>query len=241
MAIKDTTSQEKLNFWNEEQHLNDLGISFFVDALKLDRVKEIPDDIRSHVESCHRCKSEIWGLYELLKDQDYSGQGTHPFFGEGVADWAGADKELRELKTGEWKFIFRIAAIVLISSTLGLYLFIGKFGSNGSKPEIAENFTPSPNLEDLVGESYRAYSTEVLSPENGRNYNGAIDFRWESDYEGPLVLKILNNKEKVVGEFVVLENQLHFKENLPPGLYYWKLETEDELLYIGKFYVGKPE
>lgn len=237
MKIKKT----KFIFFNNRHHLNDQGISLFVDALKLNRVKQVPDDIRAHVETCHRCRMEIMGLYGVVREQDYSDQGIHPFLGEGAADFTAAEKKSTGLKAGEWKFIFRIAAVIIIFIALGLYVFWGKLSPGRSNKIIAENFTPSPNLENLVNESYRAYSVEVLSPENGRNYSRAINFRWESDYVGPFFLKILNNRENIVREFTVRENQFHFKEKLPRGLYYWKLETEEELLYIGKFYVGKPE
>jgi hypothetical protein len=28
-----------------------------------------------------------------------------------------------------------------------------------------------------------------------------------------------------------------FSQKIPPGLYYWKLESKDELLFLGKFLV----
>ncbi|NIV13491.1 MAG: hypothetical protein GWN62_20060, partial [Aliifodinibius sp.] len=69
-----------------------------------------------------------------------------------------------------------------------------------------------------------------------------IEFRWtlQAEYAentGPLELRILDNKQKLLYTFQVSENQLAFDEKLEPGLYYWALLSENEMIYLGKFFV----
>ena len=52
-----------------------------------------------------------------------------------------------------------------------------------------------------------------------------------------LVLKILNNKGTEVYSAEAEKNEYVFKETLNPGLYYWKLEYREEMLFVGKFRV----
>ena len=58
-------------FFYESGHLNDEGVALFVDALKLDTVNQIPEQIRRHVEDCAECKTSITGVLTLLEKEDY--------------------------------------------------------------------------------------------------------------------------------------------------------------------------
>jgi hypothetical protein len=64
-----------------------------------------------------------------------------------------------------------------------------------------------------------------------------ILFVWKTQESGPFTVKILSNTEKVSKSMRVEKSRLLFTGKLNPGLYYWKLECKDELLYVGKFMV----
>ena len=49
------------------------------------------------------------------------------------------------------------------------------------------------------------------------------------------------NRAEVLHPVPVQGNHLTFREKLAPGLCYWKLESKEELLHVGKFYVGRKE
>lgn len=111
-----------------------------------------------------------------------------------------------------------------------------------SSPDLqaryAANFEPSPNLEDLISEAYRSGEIELLSPTLETQYHGKMHFRWKTAYGGSIYLKILNHQEEPLYQYETAQSEFSFTQPLPPGLYYWKLETDEELLQVGKFTVG---
>ena len=146
-------------------------------------------------------------------------------------------KQLSLSTQPRWLYASAAIAVLII---FGLVVF-NKLKSPVSADFYAANFEASPNLEDMVGQVFRStYSLKVLSPEKGVNLKGEITFQWEIQYDGELYLKILNNVEDVIWEEMTKSNDYRFTNELAPGLYYWKLETEDRLLYVGKFFVKKP-
>lgn len=109
------------------------------------------------------------------------------------------------------------------------------------EPNYAANFTPYPVYEYEIGEATRStdYSIKVLSPNIGEDIKDSIHFIWESDYSGPLYLKIFTNRDSLIFSEQPEDNKVVFTKKLKPGLYYWKLIGKDDLLYIGKFYMNK--
>jgi len=112
-----------------------------------------------------------------------------------------------------------------------------------AKPDLdmsqayAANFEPLPYYEELIADVTRSHSIDVLSPKNGEKMSDRILFRWEMITDEAIHLKILNNRGEKIFDFTPEQNKFIFAEKLVPGLYYWKLETADEFLYVGKFLV----
>ena len=50
-------------------HLNDLGVSRFVDALRSGKMAELPRELTAHVEACKECKKAIMQLHALVPDE----------------------------------------------------------------------------------------------------------------------------------------------------------------------------
>lgn len=127
---------------------------------------------------------------------------------------------------------------------IGLPLGYLKYFHQTSSPESgAENFQPA-RLDNLIQQIYQSPTLLALvSPPNDTSFVGKIVFRWElaeeQQYTGAFELRILNNKEEEMYRFKSASRQFQFDKKLKPGLYYWALLTENEMAYLGRFYVKK--
>jgi hypothetical protein len=110
-----------------------------------------------------------------------------------------------------------------------------------SEPNYAANFTAYPIYEYAIDEATRStdYSINIISPKIGEDVKDGLQFRWETDYKGPLYLEIFTNRDSLIFNEQPEDNKLVSAKKLKPGLYYWKLISKDDLLYVGKFLVGK--
>jgi len=70
----------KEQFFDENGHLNDSGISLYTEGILLKRVKEVPKNITKHLETCPHCAVEAMDFYEFMKDEDLSHLNPHPYF-----------------------------------------------------------------------------------------------------------------------------------------------------------------
>lgn len=110
-------------------------------------------------------------------------------------------------------------------------------GVKENRYQTPPNYRVNPNLEVMVGSQSRSVDVQIQSPRNNVYLKGDILFSWEEAGLKPLHLKILNNRNEALFEYEVDKNQLEFKKKLRPGLYYWKLESKHDLLYVGKFFI----
>ena len=99
------------------------------------------------------------------------------------------------------------------------------------------NFKVNPNLEYMINSQSRNISIPIISPKNNSTFEKEIKFSWEPTKNKNLQIKILDNKNNVLLQYSVKKNEFLLKEQLYPGLYYWKLENQSDLLYVGKFYI----
>ena len=124
-----------------------------------------------------------------------------------------------------------------------------------NKNDFAEltgtSFKPVTYLDEWVTENVRSENNiidTVFSPGiEEKFYDSKITFQWKMNkvLEG-ITIKIMNNLEKEIfnstldndqyPKFTIQANPEIFKQ---PGLYYWRLEDEEEVLYVGKFYFLK--
>ncbi|MBN2008189.1 zf-HC2 domain-containing protein [candidate division KSB1 bacterium] len=111
------------------------------------------------------------------------------------------------------------------------------------KPEMqdafAANFEPTPYLETMVSDATRSSSLNVLSPGIGDQVKSPIIFQWRSGDVPVAAMKILNNRGAEILRLVPKSDSLVVDQKLNPGLYYWKLESDDDLLFLGKFFISK--
>ena len=103
----------------------------------------------------------------------------------------------------------------------------------------AANFEESESLEFLMDQSYTSSDDLlIISPLKGEVVYEEVWFEWNYKPEEQLILHILDNRENVIFKFTLRDSELAFNladNELEPGLYYWKLESEDDMLYLRKF------
>ncbi len=111
--------------------------------------------------------------------------------------------------------------------------------SQAASVKNPEDFRASYNLESLVETNFRSNSIKVIAPRTTQSYTigQVISFNFVNSINETLFIKVLNNKERNIFTTDFTGNQYKLTKKLQPGLYYWKLETEDDLLYVGKFLV----
>lgn len=115
-------------------------------------------------------------------------------------------------------------------------------GPNQTSPEFAENKLWEKRIRNTQTRSQsRPPYFRLLSPEiNQRLPQGNIRFAWQGEPESKLFLGLLNNRnQKVVYTEVKNQEWVLFQKGhpLPPGRYYWVLETENETVLVGKFFI----
>jgi hypothetical protein len=108
----------------------------------------------------------------------------------------------------------------------------------GNFNKKTDAFAINYNLESMVDSRSRSFVVEVYAPANNTYLENQILFSWREFGHVPLNLVILNNRNETVIKSPVSNSQFKFTDKLPPGCYYWKLESADELYYVGKFFIA---
>jgi hypothetical protein len=102
---------------------------------------------------------------------------------------------------------------------------------------LALRYQVNPNLENMIGSRLRSGLFEALTPKNNSVLTIPIQFSWKNEFLTPHTLKIVNNMNDLLFQYTIKGNSFEFREKLHPGLYYWKIENQNELLYVGKFFI----
>ena len=64
-------------------HLTDEEFALYVDAIILNSLDRLPNEILCHMMECARCKEELMELLNLVEAQkSHTRPETHPFFGQ---------------------------------------------------------------------------------------------------------------------------------------------------------------
>lgn len=137
----------------------------------------------------------------------------------------------------------------LLSFFVILFLFQAKvLAGNGqaSKPagKKKSTFNENKHWEQRLSEKLRSTNeVRMKSPLFGTNYQSdQIAFEWENGHSDKMFLGLMSNENKEVfyKEVSGSKKVIDTKEiALKPGLYYWVLESEDDILAVGKFYYKK--
>ena len=112
-----------------------------------------------------------------------------------------------------------------------------------------KEFQTNPYYEDWINENTRGENNiieKVISPVNEKIFYTDITFKWIMKADSPVLLSILKNSEEKIflteietggsGSIIKSVSKDTFKKS---GLYYWRIEDDKEVLYVGKFYFLK--
>jgi hypothetical protein len=242
--------------FDEAHHLTDEGIALYVDALKLGRTAALPAPIREHVQECLACKQEVTGLFALDAEIDHAMDGTPPVHGQP----APRVRDRRMIYRMAAGFAIFIGLGALTWSLLphrpdGIHVqpsvATTERADTTTGPEargipphtthpsalLAARLEPSPDLEELVNDGTRSGETVVHGPANGAVVHDGIRFSWTTHTRPPFTLTVLDNRRHTVHTAQSTTASLTLAQQLKPGLYYWKLSAEGDLLHVGKFIV----
>jgi hypothetical protein len=145
-------------------------------------------------------------------------------------------KNLFQQPQPTWAYAGALAAIIVLVVMLPS-LFQDK---------ISPAFMVNESIEQYLGETRRSsdnlFEVAILSPGIGEEFSGNIPIEWEAKkdglaYTGMLDLKIMNNKENIIQTRQTKGKDASVINISQPGLYYWTLEYEGEMLYLGKFII----
>lgn len=245
-------------FFTGRHHLTDEGVALYVDALRLERTVELPAEIRIHVEGCEECQRRIVESHDMMRVIPADRTTPHPYFDRQVREpavrytayrIAAAAAGVALLAAGYYAIAVRDTAPPAYTEQEHIRTVQQPDTDRADavpepstpakttpEPLLADNFTESPNMEDLVQTGFRSISVDVITPLNGDVVTVPIRFQWKSAGE-KLTLKILTNRERTVMSQAVTGDEYTVQKKLAPGLYYWKLETKKELVYTGKFLI----
>jgi hypothetical protein len=247
-----------VSLFKSDSHLSDEGVALYVDALKLRRSEELPDEVRDHAANCRSCRKEVTGLFSLLVEENYSAMAPHPFFDRQTE---GRDKNAR--------WIYRIAALFVAGIGIALFAYLvypgrpdvksvpphassgnvmlsdsaavngpgDSGGEDAAGTLYADNFARLPELEGLVEAETRSSSIDAAAPKAGITVSQPVIFDWKAEVNAPLLLSVLTNKDSLVHRSRIAKLPYVLRSSLAPGLYYWKLENGEEVVFVGKFFV----
>jgi len=138
------------------------------------------------------------------------------------------------VSTFQPRWIYATAGVAIF--ILCVVIYRGAF-MPGTVDRVSNPFAVSPYLEEMIIDVSRSYSLIVHMPQPGDTIAGDPFFQWEKIEIQPIHLKILNNRGEELFTVTPEGHRYIHRQKLEPGLYYWKLESEEDLLFVGKFFV----
>ena len=157
--------------------------------------------------------------------------------------------QMRHQRRG-WSPAALYAAAAVLILYLGFKIWLDSGGldtvpGNHSIRELAgEAFKASPGFEARIADASRGLlqnNITRIAPRNDAIFGGeirGIEFAFDTLAYGPVWrVQILNNREEMVARVDQLKDKFRFSGSLEPGLYYWTLENDRDVVDFGKFYV----
>lgn len=236
----------------DQKNRTDLIEKYLLNELSNSEMREFEE----HFLSCDECFEEIHATSQLTS---FIKEEGHELFKEFTTQ-AERDSPFNLIDFLKGFFAFNFSAKPVLSYAFmavfsGLIIFTVFSNQNdqiiGSKmdpDQLSEltrlypaAFNPAADLEGLISQEFRSEtSLDVKLPENNMVFNESVEFSWELNSGGKLNIKILDNNEKVIANSENLDGKFSLDvnaEGLTTGLYYWKLENSDDLMYVGRFYI----
>jgi len=110
--------------------------------------------------------------------------------------------------------------------------------SNSSAHQLLA-YAPSKQLNTLcerfIDAALRNADVKVESLHHIKSRSNQVELKWSKNNNQVLIVEVYNNTGEVIGEYVTNNSSIKPNCLTKPGLYYWKLLSEDfDLLFCGK-------
>jgi hypothetical protein len=235
------------------EHLTDEELAVYVDGWRTHKMDTIPADLLDHVKQCFECREAVIEVSAAVPDDLF---------------WGNSRGSTEKKLAGQFSpGIFRIAAGIVLVLGIGALVYVVSTHWNTTEPEvkrplvvedtssllrgpIADNgntssgahdpFARMPMYDRLAHETFRSSSASAMQPENGDTVSLNQKFTWDGgNSKEPFRLTILDNSGRERIQARLLSSTYQLKPGLSEGRYYWKVEQEGSLLFVGEFLIAK--
>ncbi|MEZ4888482.1 MAG: hypothetical protein R3E32_27390 [Chitinophagales bacterium] len=205
-------------YFDSDGHLTTIARAMYADAMKLDKVTQLPDSVQEHTNVCNYCSSLIVVLFDAIEGIDYQDLAPHPVFEQNEKSHYSISDNPQNIEAILQQLMAEAVEIPSMERLL-------KTQSNYRKSDI----------EDL----------QVIQPLPNALYFNSVDFQFEKPLSHITDLSIRNHKGRVFKASLPIDTKdytLTFspRENFPSGLYYWKLTSRNSKPLVGKLYIYHP-
>lgn len=248
-----------------EGHLSELAYAKVADSIAMDRLQDLPVELRKHLDECSACRHEVAELYQVVQSLDEKPLPTQKSQSKGMNKymiWVPIVLLFSGLAYWFWPASNEPSPRPKLEQNaarstppISTDTIVPKKIEAETKPEpqplkqntpppekeeapvYADAFIPDDQLESLVGIQVRSGEELRFVPDPGKTVKrgGPLSFSWTNSLEGPFELTVLNNEGEEQKRYEGFAHNWVFRVDLSPGLYYWKLETVEDLLFVGKF------
>ena len=201
-------------YFDTQGHLNELGQMLYVDAMKVEKVGQLPEELPEHVMDCDYCNQNIRSTYILVEDLDYPVE-LHPILDKAEASTLTLSDDAEDIDQILEKLMAEAITIPAMEKLL-------------------ETQAAYRN-EDAIGITLR-------EPQANQLCKDGVDFHFIASENRPLTLTLQNHQQRVFRqkfEAGTTHIRIDFqpKNNFPAGLYYWKLVLKGKKPLVGKIYI----
>ncbi|MEZ4885274.1 MAG: hypothetical protein R3E32_11150 [Chitinophagales bacterium] len=199
---------------NEKGHLNQLGQMLYADAMKVQKVNQLPTELPEHVFDCDYCNKQVRVLYSLIADLDYPLE-SHPILDK-------SEKSSLSLSENSDNLDDILQQLMAEAIQIPAY------------EKLMETQMAYRN-EDAIGISLQQPTDNQLCKEG-------VDFHFTTSQKLPITLTIESHQKRIFREkFEAETTHIHVdfqpKSDFPTGLYYWKLVLKGKKPLVGKIYI----
>ncbi len=240
----------------DQGHLTDAEFEEYAKALNSNNLSTVPEALRRHVSDCLQCRKELAYLFRMnLNMEEMTAEGSPE--AKGTTRDSHTDRKEPERSFG---MVYRIAAgVALLVGCGALAWYIATRSNVGSSSSelgdnkvavdsaheaekhrlalLAQNSTPSPNMEDLITSTFRGQSTETSMPHRGDTLRLPSTIALKYSARKPVTFRLLTNSEVERIRVRVESAHVTIPDTLTPGLYYWIVERDGAILDAGKVYL----
>ena len=254
-----------MNQIGPDGHLTDEATARYVEALRADDVRRVSASVRRHIEDCDACSTAALALYSIEAERDW--QQDRAATGARIRHMPYLRWAVVAMLAGISFYFYRYLDAPAIASEQARPVAeeVQEVAPKESEPvaipekaptesvpketnaevardplaEYAANFVPSAELEVLLDDVLRGEELKLISPaqRDSLKVGEVVRFEWEGPFRSGLQLRIKDNTGEEIAQYDLNELRYEWKTAVAPGLYYWQLETEEDLLLLGRLFL----